>query len=59
LCIWSTVLLAWLIVGLWNGGLAEVWAAFIVTSPAMAAILFRRFRQDILAAPAPQLIAGD
>jgi len=57
--IWSTVLLGWLIVNVWNGGLAEVWAAFIVTSPVMAFVLFRRFRGDILNAPAPQPVAGD
>ncbi|MCL4832755.1 MAG: MATE family efflux transporter [Caldilineaceae bacterium] len=57
--IWGTVLLSWLVVSLWNGGLAEVWAAFILTSPVMAFVLFRRFRNDILNAPAPQPVAGD
>ena len=57
--IWTTVLLGWLAVTFWNGGLVEVWAAFILTSPIMAWILFRRFRQEIRNAPAPQPVAGD
>jgi len=57
--IWSTVLLGWLAVAFWNGGVTEVWAAFILTSPVMAFILFRRFRQEIRNALAPQPVAGD
>lgn len=56
--IWTTVLLGWLAVTFWNGGVTEVWAAFILTSPVMAFILFRRFRQEIRNAPAPQPVAG-
>ncbi|MFZ1754888.1 MAG: MATE family efflux transporter [Caldilineaceae bacterium] len=57
--IWSTVLLGWLAVTFWSGGVAEVWAAFILTSPLMAWILFRRFRGEIVNAPAPAPVAGD
>jgi hypothetical protein len=42
--IWSAVLVAWLGLRLAGGGLATVWAAFLVTSPITAFLTWRRFR---------------
>jgi len=44
---WSAVLLVWLALRFVGGGLATVWAAFLVTSPITAALTWRRFRQRV------------
>lgn len=45
--IWTTMGIAWLVVTFFNGGIAHVWGVFLITSPAMAAILWRRFRRAV------------
>jgi Na+-driven multidrug efflux pump len=42
---WSAVFLAWLALRFVGGGLATVWAAFLITSPITAALTWRRFAQ--------------
>ncbi len=44
---WSTVLLVWLMLNFFGGGLVAVWFAFLVTSPITAFLTWRRFRQRI------------
>lgn len=43
--IWCSVILAYSLIQLIGGSLAVVWAAFLVTAPGMAAILWWRFRR--------------
>ena len=45
--IWSAVLLAWLGLQLIGGGLAMVWAAFLVTSPVTSFASWRRFHRRV------------
>lgn len=45
--IWSAVLLAWLSLTFLGGGLAALWAAFLVTSPVTAVLTWRRFSRRI------------
>ena len=45
--IWSGVLLAWLILDVFGGGLPAVWAAFLITSPVTAFLSWRRFRSRV------------
>ena len=45
--IWSAVLLAWLILNVFGGGLPAVWAAFLITSPVTAFLSWRRFRSRV------------
>src|SRR5262249_20563763 len=40
--IWASVGLAWLLVTLIGGGLASVWAAFLVVAPVIATLMWRR-----------------
>jgi putative MATE family efflux protein len=44
---WSAVLLVWLTLHFLGGGLAAVWAAFLVTSPVTAALSWRRFTERV------------
>jgi Na+-driven multidrug efflux pump len=44
---WSTVLLVWLGLTFVGGGLALVWAAFLMTSPVTATLTWRRFRHRV------------
>ena len=41
---WTAVLLVWLVLTFFGGGLPAVWAAFLVTSPVTALLTWRRFR---------------
>lgn len=45
--IWSTMLIAWLAVTYFNGGIAQVWGVFLLTSPVMAVVLWKRFRRAV------------
>jgi putative MATE family efflux protein len=45
--VWSAVLLAWLGLTLFGGGLPMVWGAFLVTSPITSFLTWRRFRQRV------------
>jgi putative MATE family efflux protein len=50
--IWLSVLLAWLLVATVGGALGAVWAAFLAISPAMAFLMWRRFRATVAEARA-------
>ena len=45
--VWCAVLLAWLGLKLFDGGLPVVWAAFLVTSPITSTLTWRRFRRRV------------
>jgi Na+-driven multidrug efflux pump len=45
---WTAVLLAWLAVTVFGGGLPLVWAAFLLTAPVSSFLSWRRFRRRIL-----------
>ena len=45
--IWTTVAIAWLVVTFFGGGIADVWGIFLITSPIMATILWRRFKRAV------------
>ena len=45
--IWSTMLIAWLAVTYFNGGIAHVWGVFLLTSPVMAVVLWKRFKRAV------------
>ncbi|MBC7808245.1 MAG: MATE family efflux transporter [Akkermansiaceae bacterium] len=44
---WITVLIVWVILTFFGGGLVAVWSAFLMTSPITAFLTWRRFRQRI------------
>jgi putative MATE family efflux protein len=44
---WAAVLLVWLFLTFIGGGLPAVWAAFLITSPITALLLWRRFRTRV------------
>ncbi len=44
--IWTSMGIAWLAVTYLNGDLAHVWGVFLITSPIMAAVLWRRFQRE-------------
>lgn len=58
---WCTVLIIWLILTFYGGGLVTVWAAFLATSPITAFLTWRRFQQRIreLEEEAPGEIQGE
>ena len=45
--IWISVLLAWLLLSTVGGALSAVWAAFLASSPFMAWLMWRRFRETV------------
>jgi len=45
--LWSTMIIAWLAVNYFNGGIAHVWGVFLITSPVMAIVLWKRFRKAV------------
>ena len=45
--VWATMLIAWLAVTYFSGGIAHVWGVFLITSPVMAIILWKRFRRAV------------
>jgi Na+-driven multidrug efflux pump len=45
--IWSAVLLAWLFLTVFGGGLSAVWATFLITSPITSFLTWRRFRNRV------------
>ena len=45
--LWSTMLIAWVAVTFFNGGIAQVWGVFLITSPIMAVVLWRRFKREV------------
>ena len=45
--LWSTMIIAWLAVTYFNGGIAAVWGVFLITSPIMAVVLWRRFKREV------------
>lgn len=44
---WTTVLLVWLGLGLFGGGLVTAWGAFLLTSPITSLLTWRRFRRRV------------
>ena len=67
--IWSAILIAWVAVTFFNGGIAQVWGVFLITSPVMAVVLWKRFRRAVtewtaqvegntLSAPQPEPISS-
>ena len=67
--IWSAILIAWVAVTFFNGGLAQVWGVFLITSPVMAVVLWKRVRRAVtewtaqvevntLSAPQPEPISS-
>jgi putative MATE family efflux protein len=45
--VWCAVLLAWLGLTIFDGGLPVVWGAFLVTSPITASLTWRRFSRRV------------
>jgi putative MATE family efflux protein len=45
--VWCAVLLAWLGLKIFGGGLPIVWGAFLVTSPITSTLTWRRFRRRV------------
>ena len=45
--LWSTMIIAWLAVNYLDGGIAHVWGVFLITSPIMSIVLWRRFRRAV------------
>jgi putative MATE family efflux protein len=45
--VWCAVLLAWLGLTVFGGGLPIVWGAFLITSPITATLTWRRFRRRV------------
>ena len=45
--IWSTMIIAWLAVNYLDGGISHVWGVFLITSPVMATVLWKRFRRAV------------
>ena len=45
--LWSTMIIAWLAVNYLDGGIAHVWGVFLITSPVMAIVLWKRFRRAV------------
>jgi multidrug resistance protein, MATE family len=45
--VWCAVLLAWLGLTIFGGGLPIVWGAFLITSPITSALTWRRFRRRV------------
>ncbi len=44
---WCTVALAWLLLRFVGGGLTLVWVAFLLTSPLVPVLSWRRFRRRV------------
>jgi multidrug resistance protein, MATE family len=44
---WAAVLLVWIFLTFFGGGLPAVWAAFLITSPITALLAWRRFRARV------------
>lgn len=63
--IWATMVIAWLAVTFFGGGISFVWGAFLITSPLMAIIVSRRFRKEVeewagqIAGHSPQALEAD
>lgn len=57
--IWTAVGLAYLFIQTMDGSLALVWAAFLITAPVMAFILWWRFRREIKSPLAPVVVESD
>jgi putative MATE family efflux protein len=45
---WLSVMLAWLLLETVGGGLISVWSAFLIVSPLMAVLHWRRFRRTVV-----------
>jgi Na+-driven multidrug efflux pump len=45
--VWCAVLLAWLALTIFGGGLPVVWGAFLLTSPITSTLTWRRFRRRV------------
>ena len=45
--VWSAVLLGYLLITIFGGGLRTIWSSFLVTGPISAALMWRRFQQII------------
>ncbi|MXY92782.1 MAG: MATE family efflux transporter [Caldilineaceae bacterium SB0670_bin_27] len=45
--IWATMIIAWVAVNYFDGGITRVWGVFLITSPVMAVILWKRFSRAV------------
>ena len=45
--LWATVGLAWVLLNTFHGGLVSVWAAFLISTPIITALMLWRFRQIV------------
>ena len=45
--LWATVGLAWVLLNTFHGGLVSVWAAFLISTPIITALMLWRFRQKV------------
>ncbi len=45
--IWSTMIIAWVAVNYFDGGITKVWGVFLITSPVMAVVLWKRFSRAV------------
>ena len=45
--IWSTMIIAWVAVNYFDGGITKVWGVFLITSPVMAVVLWKRFGRAV------------
>lgn len=45
--IWATMILAWVAVTFFNGSISHVWGMFLITSPVMSIVLWKRFRRAV------------
>ena len=45
--IWTAVLLVWIVLTFFGGGLPAVWSAFLITSPITATLSWWRFRHRV------------
>ena len=47
--IWATVGIAWLAIKFFDSGLVLIWGVFLITSPLMSVVLWRRFQREVQA----------
>jgi len=41
------MIIAWVAVNYFDGGITKVWGAFLITSPVMAVVLWKRFSRAV------------
>lgn len=45
--IWATMIIAWVAVNYFDGGITRVWGVFLITSPIMSVVLWKRFSRAV------------